>query len=108
MYSKQDFEKILDAILAEVKPARIMLFGSYATGNQTQDSDIDIIVLTQEELSRRNKLNLLTRIEKRFLQLNYPIDLVLKSLKQFEGYKSYPGTLNYDVNRDGKILWMKS
>ena len=39
MYSNQDFEQIRDAILAELTPERIFLFGSYATGKQTQDSD---------------------------------------------------------------------
>ncbi len=108
MYLEQDFDTIRDAILAEVTPDRIVLFGSYAKGSQTKDSDIDIMILLKDDISRKDKLNLLYRIEKRFLKLPYSVDIVLKSRTQFEEYKEYLGTLNNDVAKDGKILWMQN
>jgi predicted nucleotidyltransferase len=107
MYSAQDFDIIKNAILDEIMPSRIILFGSYATNNQTAASDIDIMILMQEEISRKEKLELLYRIEKRFLNLKYPIDVILKSQKQYEMYRNYTGTISYDVSRQGRILWMK-
>jgi len=108
MYSEKDFEIIKSAILEEITPIQIILFGSYAKGNQDENSDIDIMVLLKEEISRREKLNILTRIEKRFLILKYPIDLIIKSIESFKSYSNYVGTINYDAAREGKILWMKS
>ena len=108
IYTKHDLDNIKDAILAEVTPNRIILFGSYASGNQNYSSDIDIMILMNEEISRTEKLNLLYRIERKLLYLKYPIDLVLKSITQFNEYKNYIGTINYDASKYGKILWTKN
>lgn len=35
-------------ILSVVKPVKIVLFGSYAYGKATEDSDIDILVIEKE------------------------------------------------------------
>jgi predicted nucleotidyltransferase len=53
-----------------VNPEKIILYGSYATGNQTEDSDIDIAVIMKsipdDYLAALKLLNRLTRnIDKR-------------------------------------------
>lgn len=107
MYIAQDFDTITKNILEVVIPNRIILFGSYATDNQTEASDIDIMILMHEELTRKEKLELLYRIEVKLLSLSYPIDVIVKNQKQFELNSHYTGTINYDVARQGRTLWMK-
>jgi len=41
-----DFGKALE--LEKVKPWRIILFGSYASGQQREDSDIDLVVISDD------------------------------------------------------------
>lgn len=36
---------IVDEIVKEYKPEKIILFGSYAYGNPTRDSDIDMLII---------------------------------------------------------------
>jgi uncharacterized protein len=38
-------ESLISEIAREFKPQRIILFGSYASGNATPDSDVDILVV---------------------------------------------------------------
>ena len=38
-------QRYCDAIAAAFKPARIFLFGSYAYGQPTEDSDVDVMVV---------------------------------------------------------------
>ena len=66
------------------------------------------MILIKEEISRKEKLNILFNIEKRFLKLKYDIDIILKNWNEFNKYKKYIGTVNYDVLREGKILWTKT
>ncbi|MCD4818169.1 MAG: nucleotidyltransferase domain-containing protein [Candidatus Cloacimonetes bacterium] len=107
MYSKNDIDIIKKTILKEIEPYQIVLFGSYATGKQNDESDIDLMILMKEKITRKNKLDILFRIEKRFLKLKYDIDIILKNWAEFNKYKKYIGTINYDVSREGKIIWTK-
>ena len=108
MYEKEELNEIRDVILSEIEPFQIVLFGSYATGKQNEDSDIDLMILIKEVITRKEKLNILFNIEKRFLKLKYDIDIILKNWNEFNKYKKYIGTVNYDVSREGKILWTKT
>jgi predicted nucleotidyltransferase len=105
MYKERDFEIIKNTILEEVTPYQILLFGSYAKGLQNENSDIDLMILFKEKISRKEKLKMLFNIENRFLDLDYRIDLIVKNLQDFNEYKDYIGTVNYDIAREGKVLW---
>ena len=41
-----DFEKALE--LENIKPEKIILFGSYASGDYRHDSDIDLVVISDD------------------------------------------------------------
>jgi uncharacterized protein len=107
MYKNKDLEIIIKVILAEIEPSQIILFGSYARGDQHELSDIDLMILTEENISRPQKLELIYKLQKAFLDLNYKIDLVLKNLGDYNKYKNYIGTINYSVSQKGKVLWTR-
>ena len=43
----EDLRDIVDAVLKVTKPERVLLFGSGARGEMTDDSDIDILVIDE-------------------------------------------------------------
>ena len=43
----EDLRDIVDAVLRVTKPERVLLFGSGARGEMTEDSDIDILVIDE-------------------------------------------------------------
>ncbi len=44
MVDAQTIQELCDHIVRDFQPERIILFGSYASGNPTQDSDADLLV----------------------------------------------------------------
>jgi len=42
-----DLQRLLDKLIADYKPARVILFGSYAYGNPTRDSDLDLFIIKE-------------------------------------------------------------
>ena len=44
VYSIEELKKIIGDIAAEYGVKKVALFGSYSTGNQTKDSDIDLLI----------------------------------------------------------------
>jgi len=53
MYSKDDIAQMVSLIAEVADPDRIILFGSYAYGNPTDKSDLDLLVIKNgKEFSR--------------------------------------------------------
>jgi len=63
---KVDFKHHIISDLAEFNPEKIILFGSHATGNWDEESDIDIIVVY------RTKKKFLDRLEELYMKWNLP------------------------------------
>ncbi len=45
MKHQKEIKKITDQIVKKYKPEKIILFGSYAWGNPTEDSDVDLFIV---------------------------------------------------------------
>ncbi len=76
-------KEILLEHLKSIKPLKVGIFGSYARGENTPDSDLDVLI----ELDYSNQISLLdlVRVEQDLTEaLGIPVDLVTdKSLSSF-------------------------
>jgi len=73
--------QISDA-LKPLHPEKVILFGSYAWGQPTEDSDIDLYVVTQDDFlpaSWRQRRDIVRSVSDCILDLRtrYPIDLLV-------------------------------
>ena len=74
MIDEQTIQDLCNRIVQEFQPERIILFGSYADGNPTPDSDVDIlVVLPFEGKNLYKSLEILNRANPAF-----PIDLLAR------------------------------
>jgi len=46
-------KEIVEILTEKYKPEKIILFGSYAYGNPTEDSDIDLLIIKETDKKRR-------------------------------------------------------
>jgi predicted nucleotidyltransferase len=71
-----DVNAILDDLVFSLRPSnpyRIILFGSYARGNQNENSDIDImVILDNNHVSKTYAERLNKRTSSRFKASNLP------------------------------------
>ncbi len=83
-------------------PQKIILFGSYASGISTKDSDVDLmIVLSTDEQPHRRSLPILRALR----GLPYPKDIVVKTPAEFERYRDVIGTIIYPAAHFGAVLY---
>ena len=67
-------QELSDEIARKFHPDKIILFGSYAYGNPTEDSDVDLlVVLPFEGKALRKSLEILDRTDP-----DFPIDLLAR------------------------------
>ncbi|MDE0553984.1 MAG: nucleotidyltransferase domain-containing protein [Candidatus Poribacteria bacterium] len=45
MVTREDIQTMADDIVREFEPLQVILFGSYAYGTPTADSDVDLLVV---------------------------------------------------------------
>ena len=48
-------QDVVDKIVQEFKPERVILFGSHAWGEPTEDSDVDLLVVGESDKPRRER-----------------------------------------------------
>ena len=55
MIGADKISEIISKIANGYKPEKIILFGSYATGNPTEDSDLDLFVIKETDLPKPDR-----------------------------------------------------
>ena len=103
--SKIDIEKIKKEIVERLKalnPEKIILFGSYAYGIPTEDSDLDICVV---EKDYKNKWEEKKKIRQALKDINLPKDILNPKLEEYEFYKNEINSVYYDADKKGIVLW---
>ncbi|MBI2190740.1 MAG: nucleotidyltransferase domain-containing protein [Planctomycetes bacterium] len=74
MVAESEILEVSERIAREFRPERIILFGSYADGTASTDSDVDLlVVLPFEGKSFGKSLEILNRVNPQF-----PVDLLAR------------------------------
>lgn len=55
MISRKKINEIIKIIVVNVKPERVILFGSYAEDVPNEDSDLDILVVNNTSIPRHRR-----------------------------------------------------
>lgn len=104
--SEQLVNGIVQAIVEEVEPRRIYLFGSYARGNQTAESDVDLLIVEDERFGPdRNRWSELKRIRKALRSFRIPKDVLVYSQDEFEKWEDCVNHVIAHAVREGKLLY---
>jgi predicted nucleotidyltransferase len=94
--------EIVSRILSVCRPDRILLFGSAAVGDMTEDSDVDVLVLEAHPRDTRQES---VRIRRRLRGLGVAFDIVVMSTERFERTKDLVGGLAYPASRHGRVVY---
>ena len=47
MYTQQQIQNLVSVLVSNYQPEKVILFGSYAAEKQSEDSDVDLLVVKQ-------------------------------------------------------------
>ena len=101
MVSMASIEELGRKIAAEYRPERVVLFGSYARGNPTPDSDVDLLIVMPFEGKPVFK-----SVEMRMkFRPAFPVDLILRTPEAVRQRIEMGDTFMRDVLRTGKVLY---
>ena len=95
-------QEVARRILTVVRPDRIILFGSAASGQLSDDSDLDILVLETRTGNTRDER---VRISDALRGLGFSCDVFVMQTENFEESKDVIGGLAYPANRYGRVIY---
>lgn len=93
-----DFRKSLES--AGIKPGKILLYGSYASGNFRPDSDIDLIVIS-EDFEGKGYWQRIDLLSAAIYEVFQPIEAIAMTPQEWENGDS----LIIDYARDGEVVY---
>ena len=104
MITQEQIKSVVQTIVEGYEPIKIILFGSYAYGHPTRDSDLDLLIIKDGDAPGIQRNRHLRNILKDF---SIPIDVIVKSSQEFDMLKDVIGTVIYPANKYGKIIYEK-
>ncbi len=102
MVSSKDIQATCEDIVREFSPLQVILFGSYAYGTPSEESDVDLLVVLPIPKSEfRNKaVEIRQRIPYRF-----GMDLLVRSPEEIAYRVSYNDWFLREITEKGKLLY---
>ncbi len=100
----KEIQKMVNRIVKEFQPERVILFGSHARGEGGPDSDVDLLVVIPVEGSKRDKA---IEIGVALHDVRIPKDIIVTTPDEFEWRKEIAGTIERPAAMEGKTLYAK-
>ena len=99
--------------LKSTQPEKIILFGSYAYGSPNENSDLDILVVTSDDIipsSFSEKSQIYLRISKSISEIKtkFPIDLIVHTKAMHQKFIELNSLFARELLTKGKVLYEKN
>ena len=90
-------------IVKRLEPEKIILFGSYAYGDPTPDSDVDLLVIMKTEESTKDRYLTVGRLLR---PRQFPVDIIVKTPQEIKRALKHKGNFFIqEIVTNGKVLY---
>ncbi len=96
---------IIREIAGRIIPnSKILLFGSRARKNNSNDSDYDFLIITKKTIDVRRKRTLKSILRKELAKFKIPADILIQSEDEINTKKEITGHILRQVLKEGVVL----
>ena len=112
MFQDEIIKEILRKLTSGLNLYKVILFGSFAYGNPERDSDIDLIVVTDDDYMPKSYEENMTNYLKvssmlRDIKKRIPIDLIVHTKPMHEKFNQLGSMFSKEVAKRGEVLYEK-
>ena len=100
--TKIQIAEIAAKIVENLRPEKVVLFGSYAEGCATEDSDLDLLVIMKGDGPRYRRSAAIRHL---FWPPIAPMDILVYTPEEVERWNGTPNHILTDAHRHGKVLY---
>ena len=99
----EKIQVVVQRLIQIAKPKKIILFGSYVRGDATRDSDLDVLVVTADDVESLRRES--TPLRNSVSDVNMPMDIVVVPYSRFEALREKLGLIYREADRRGKVVY---
>jgi len=103
MVTAQKVEAAIKRIVEVAHPQRLILFGSYVRGEITPNSDLDILVVTGDDVKNVRKESV--RIRRALKGISMPVDIIITPESKLRELAQTPGFIYREALMHGKVVY---
>jgi len=96
-------EAVVQRLIAAAHPRKIILFGSYVQGGTHRDSDLDVLVVTGDEVDNPRRESV--RLRDSVGDINMPMDILVAPETAFSQLRDVPGLIYHEAWAHGKVVY---
>jgi predicted nucleotidyltransferase len=101
MVKRSQIRAFSQTVAREFRPHKIVLFGSYAYGTPTEDSDVDLLVIMPFQRKRgRKSLEIRQRVP-----ADFPLDLIVRTPEFVAQRLEWGDCFTREILSKGKVLY---
>ena len=100
LVSRGRIQRLADEIARKFHPKKVILFGSYARGDASADSDVDLFVILRHGSRGVNSLRV-----RRGINHDFPMDLLVMTARKFDYRLAEGDFFLMDVIEQGIVLY---
>lgn len=100
---KKEVLKITHSIVKGYHPNKIILYGSYAIGKPTSDSDVDFLVIKK---TKKNAWERMKEVD-RYIEHTVPVDVLVYTPAEIKKRLSMGDFFIEDIMNSGKVVYAK-
>lgn len=98
----QSLAPVVDRIVYELNPEKIILFGSYAYGTPTADSDVDLLVIMESDKQGSDRSWQVARL---LIPRPFPVDILVRTPAEVEQALEQGDFFIREIVTQGKVLY---
>ena len=102
MIRRRQIRKFAAAVAQQFRPHKIVLFGSYAYGNPTEDSDVDLLVIMNRTRYRNERMSVRIR---HAVPRDFPMDLLVRTPAEVGKRLRWGDCFMKEVFETGEVLY---
>ncbi len=99
---EKTMQALVRRIVAAANPTRVILFGSYARGDVTTSSDLDLMVIQRKVSDPYSEM---IRLHQAVGDVGVGVDLLVYSEADYRRRSQVPGTVLYWARKEGRALY---
>jgi predicted nucleotidyltransferase len=104
--TEQVVDEMVQAIVREIDPEQIFLFGSRSRGNARSDSDVDLLIIERQPFGpHRSRWQELARIRRALSAFRVPKDILVYSSDEVAKWQHAVNHIISRGLREGKLLY---
>lgn len=105
MVTQAQIQQLVNEIAEGYKPDKIYLFGSYANGTPTKDSDIDLFIVKDTDTKWNERHIGVREAIKNYLYVG--MDIIIYTPKEFEEAKLKFMNIGKEAVNTGKLMYAR-